>query len=378
MTEEKSEHVRNLISLGKERGYLLYDEVNDLLPAEVHSAEEIEDLLAVIQRQGIGIFEDAFSAKAALAVAEPVEIAGAVPHAEAAGEEVDLDLSPGLAAKAEDPVRLYLREMGLVPLLKREGEVAIAKRIERGQLLMLKTISRSPIVLKELLATGKEIRQGTRSVKELIRFDEEELTEQVIDKRTRSILRTIDKIATLYDTAAKQASQLERAPKSKKRAYLRARYQLARTRIEMSLLVRSIEFHAAARKRMIDRIRHTVERLHTLEREAERFERRAETARGDVATEVRQELRSRRTELKENRGIERGQPDGSETRSRRNPARRSRCRAGEEGTDRGQPAPGGFHRQKIHLSRPAVSRFDSGRQYRADEGGGEIRMAPRL
>ncbi len=194
MTEEKSEHVRNLIALGKERGYLLYDEVNDLLPTEVHSAEEIEDLLAAIQRQGIGIFEDAFSAKATLAVAEPAEVAEVEHREEAAGDEVELDLSPGLAAKAEDPVRLYLREMGSVPLLKREGEVAIAKRIERGQLLMLKTISRSPIVLKELLATGKDIRQGTRSVKELIRFDEEELTEEVIGKRTRTILKVIDKI----------------------------------------------------------------------------------------------------------------------------------------------------------------------------------------
>ncbi len=297
--EEKYDQVRQLINMGKERGYLLYDEVNDILPAEVHSSEEIDDLLSTFERYGIDIYEDAATAKAARAAAEAVETVEAEPKEEVATEEVELDLTPGTLEKTNDPVRMYLREMGTVPLLTREGEVAIAKRIERGQLLVLKTISRSPIVLKELLAIGEELRKGTRSIKEIVQFDDEELTEEKIEHKTRQTLRIIDKIEKLYQVGLRQAVKLEHTLKSKKRAYLRARHQLGRTRIEMSLLVRSIDFNLLEKKRLIDKMRHTVERLHLLEREAGRLERRADAARGDVAAEARKELRSRRSELKE-------------------------------------------------------------------------------
>ena len=152
--EEKYDQVRQLIAMGKERGYLLYDEVNDILPPEVHSSEEIDDLLSTFERYGIDVYEDLSSAKAALAAAdapEPTEV-----KEEVASEDGDLDLTPGTLEKTNDPVRMYLREMGTVPLLTREGEVAIAKRIERGQLLVLKTISRAPLILKELMQVGED------------------------------------------------------------------------------------------------------------------------------------------------------------------------------------------------------------------------------
>ncbi len=136
--EEKYDAVRQLIAMGKERGYLLYDEVNDSLPAEVHSSEEIDDLLTTFERNGIEIYEDAASAKAARAVEVSADhgdrdaVVKDDIHAEEGGSE--LDLTPGSLEKTNDPVRMYLREMGTVPLLTREGEVTIAKRIERGQL----------------------------------------------------------------------------------------------------------------------------------------------------------------------------------------------------------------------------------------------------
>jgi RNA polymerase primary sigma factor len=189
--------------------------------------------------------------------------------------------------------------MGAVPLLRREGEVAIAKRIERGHMLVLKTISRSPIVLKELLGIGEKLRKDTRSIKEIVQFDDEELTEEKTENKTRQTLRIIDKVEKLHQVALKQAVKLEHTPKAKKRAYLRARYQLARMRVQMSLLVRSIDFNPLEKKRLIDKMRHTVERLHSLEREAGRLERRADVAKGETAAEARKELRSRRSELKE-------------------------------------------------------------------------------
>jgi RNA polymerase primary sigma factor len=301
--EEKYDQVRQLIAVGKERGYLLYDEVNDTLPAEVHSSEEIDDLLSAFERYGIDIYEDLAAAKAARAgvdptIAEAPEIISKddLPVAE---DSRELDLTPGTLEKTNDPVRMYLREMGTVPLLTREGEVAIAKRIERGQLLVLKTITRSPIILKELLDIGEDLKNGTRSIKEIVQFDDEELTEEKIENKTKKTLKVLDRIAKLYNECLREATKLDRMPKSKKRPYIHAKHHVSRLRIEMSQLARSIEFHNFEKKRLIDKIRHTVERLQSLEREAGKLERRADASKGDNAAEARKELRTRRTELRE-------------------------------------------------------------------------------
>jgi RNA polymerase primary sigma factor len=297
--EEKYEQVRTLITLGKERGYLLYDEINEVLPAEIHSPEEIDNVLSTFERYGIGVFEDLFSAQAERAAAHGVEAAEADTREEAAAEAAGLDLSPGTLEKAEDPIRLYLREMGSVPLLTREGEVALAQRIERGHRLVLKTISRSPIVLREVLVIGANLRDGSRSVKEIVQFDQEELIEEEVERRTGHILRTIGKLEMLCQAALKQAARLQRTPKSKPRVYLRARNRLARTRVEISRVFRSIDFNALEKKRLTDKVRHTLERLDSLRREAERLERRASAARAESASEARHELGLRRAEIRE-------------------------------------------------------------------------------
>jgi RNA polymerase primary sigma factor len=296
--EEKYDQVRQLIAMGKERGYLLYDEVNDILPAEVHSSEEIDDLLSTFERNGIDVYEDLATAKAALAAADTAS-GDTVEVKEEASEDGELDLTPGSLEKTNDPVRMYLREMGTVPLLTREGEVAIAKRIERGQLLVLKTISRAPLILKELVQVGEDLRNGSRSIKEIVQFDDEELTEEKIEAKTKETLKHIDRIGKLYLQATKLASKLERVPKAKKRPYMHARYDVARTRVEMSKLVRDIDFNPFEKKRLIDKIRQTVERVHFLERDAAKLERRVEASKAEVQAEARKDLRARRQELEE-------------------------------------------------------------------------------
>src|SRR5271170_2015032 len=206
------EQVRSLINVGKERGYLLAEEVEHVLPAELHSTEEIDDLLSTFERIGISIYEDVAAAKAGHAVADP--IVSESPSVEwndrtPVAEESELDLTPGMLDKNNDPVRLYLREMGTVPLLKRQDEVAIAKRMERGHLMVLKTITRSPIVLKELISVAEDLRNGSLSIKKIIQFDQEELTEEETESKTREILRVISKIEELYAVAHKQAALLE-------------------------------------------------------------------------------------------------------------------------------------------------------------------------
>jgi RNA polymerase primary sigma factor len=295
--EEKYDQVRQLISIGKERGYLLYDEVNDILPPEVHSSDEIDEVLSTFDRYGIGIYEDAATAESACDAAEATDFGAGEPKEEFTIEDSELDLTPGPVEKTNDPVRSYLREMGTVPLLTREGEVAIAKRFEHGHLLVLKTITRAPLIVKELLQVGEDLRNGCRSVKDIVHLDDEDLSEENVEAKTKKTLKTIDKIAALYLLATKQASKLRRVPSSKKDSYLRARYALARTRVEMSKRVRELNFKPSEKKRLIHKIHQTVERVHFLERQIEKLEHRVDASKADVQAEARTDLRARRREL---------------------------------------------------------------------------------
>ena len=299
-------------------------------------------------------------------------------RSQSASEDGELDLTPGTLEKTNDPVRMYLREMGTVPLLTREGEVAIAKRIERGQLLVLKTITRAPLILKELLQVGEDLRNGSRSIKEIVQFDDEELTEEKIEAKTKETLKQIDKIAKLYLLAMKLAAKLDRVPRAKKRSYLHAKYAVARTRIEMSGLMRELEFNPLEKKRLIDKIHQTVERVHFLERETVKLERRVEASKADVQAEARKDLRARRQELSEIELASEVSPAELKRAHRGDSSGRSRSGAGERRADRSEPPARRFHREKIYQPRLAVSRPDSGRQHRPDEGRGQIRMAPRI
>ena len=161
--EEKYDEVRQLISIGKEKGYLLYDEVNELLPADITSSDELDDLFSTFGNAGIVVVDSEEKYR---------EIKLHDRTGEGA-EELELDLSPSAIDKTNDPVRMYLREMGTVPLLTREGEVEIAKRIESGKFAVVKSISRTPTVAKTIIRMGEQLRSGDRTIRELITFQDE-------------------------------------------------------------------------------------------------------------------------------------------------------------------------------------------------------------
>jgi RNA polymerase primary sigma factor len=295
---EKNNSLRQFVSVGKEHRYALDDDGKDIIPGESHPFGGIGSLFSPTERDAEHIDEDAPIAKAshdALEVAEPVEIE--VRGDADRTDDVEIDAATHLLDKVNDPVRLYLREMGSVPLLKREGEVAIAKRMERGQGLVLRTISRAPLVVKELIATGAALRAGTRSIKEIVQFDEEELTVEILEDKTRQTLKIVDKIEQLYNVGLKQAIKLNATPRSNRRAYVKARGRYARTRVKLSQLVRSIEFHPLERMRLIDKLRVTVEKARSLEIESARLERRVGASRSNAAA-ARKDLRQCRAQLK--------------------------------------------------------------------------------
>ena len=288
--EDKFDDIKKLIDVGKEKGYLTYNEVNDLIPHDVHSPEDLDDLLTTIGTQGIDVLEGpAKMPSAGLDKAEDMEV----------GEDVELDLTPGALEKTNDPVRMYLREMGTVPLLTREGEVEIAKRIERGQNRVLKALSRSPIVIREILALGDDLRRGVRSIKEIVTFDEEEITDEVLENRLKDMVGRIDEVAKHYKKVNQLLEKFQ-AINSKKRPkdYRRYKWHLSREMVEMSRAMRNLGVTNQERKRLIDRVNKTVDSLRSLERQVNNLEKKAEATRNDEQKkEYRRQSRQLRADM---------------------------------------------------------------------------------
>jgi RNA polymerase primary sigma factor len=261
--EEKYDEVRQMIAVGKEKGYLLYDEINELLPSEITSSEDLDDLFNAFGSAGIEIVD---SDKA---------YRGDKDFDRDGSEDgPELDLTPGALDKTNDPVRMYLREMGTVPLLTREGEVAIAKRIERGKLAVIKSISRTPTIAKRILIMGDQLRAAERTVRELVIFSDEEITDEVIEERKTDVLAQIEEVRKARFAYAKLAEKLEEIPKTKDRKkYRRARWKTLRARIEVSRAIRRIEFTETIKRRLIDEVKDAVDAVAKVQREADAVDR---------------------------------------------------------------------------------------------------------
>ena len=278
--------IDSLIDTGKEKGYLTYGDVNDILPDEIGSADDLDDLITTISGQGIDLLD-------------APKFPGDKDFELEEGEDVELDLTPGTLEKTNDPVRMYLREMGTVPLLTREGEVEIAKRIERGQMRVLKAISRSPIVIREIVALGEDLKRGVRNVKEVVVFDEEELTEEVVQSRVRATVTRIEalvkhqkKIAALEE---KQMPVPAGAPKAKVNAARHTRWLIGREKVFISRIVRELKYTALERKRLLDKVNKTVDTMRTLERQIRSLDQKFDASKSE---ELKKEYRRQQKNCK--------------------------------------------------------------------------------
>src|SRR5687768_12936645 len=259
--EERYDEVRQLITVGKEKGYLLYDEVNEMLPSEITSSEELDDLFNAFGSAGIEVVD---SDKA---------YRGEKDFDRDSGDEPELDLTPGALDKTNDPVRMYLREMGTVPLLTREGEVAIAKRIERGKLAVIKSISRTPTIAKRILIMGDQLRAGERTIRELVTFSDEEITDEVIDERKEEVLEQIEAVRKARTNFVKLAEKMADTPRKDKRRFRRSRWKSLRARIDVSRRIRRIEFTEIVKRRLIDEVKDAVDAVQRVQREADGLDR---------------------------------------------------------------------------------------------------------
>ena len=267
--EEKYDEVRQLISIGKEKGYLLYDEVNELLPAEITSADELDDLFNTFGSAGIEVIDS--DQKYLRDDAKPIDRTGE------GAEELELDLTPGALDKTNDPVRMYLREMGTVPLLTREGEVEIARRIERGKLAVIKSISRTPLVAKRVIEFGDNLHAGERTIRELVIFNDEEITDERIAERSRQVQKQIEAVRKAREASEKLEEKLDATPKGAttrhKRKYRRSLWAAMRAGVELSQRIREIKFTEAIKRRLIDDMKQAVEDVKSVQREIEALDR---------------------------------------------------------------------------------------------------------
>jgi len=189
MAKKSMEEVKQLIDMGKEKGFLTYEEVNDLLPPDIVSSEQIDDVMSMFGEMEIEIVDSVQKVKI------PKVKLDLEDEEEIEGEQEEQEFEPGALGRTSDPVRMYLREMGSVSLLTREGEVEIAKRIEEGERDVAGVILNTPITLKEMVSLGDRLRKfqinGSDISKEV---EEEELEDDEEDHQRTRLLEVMDEI----------------------------------------------------------------------------------------------------------------------------------------------------------------------------------------
>ena len=166
----------------EDKEYLTPTEASGFIGTEVPSADDIDDLVMTLDTEGIDLTEGELPSQRRRKTGFGLDDQ----------EELDTSVAPSVLDKTSDPVRLYLREMGTVPLLTRQGEIEIAKRFERGHMRVLKAISRCPIVIREVETVGADLESGARSIKEIVVFNEEDVTDDILSARTQVTINEIE------------------------------------------------------------------------------------------------------------------------------------------------------------------------------------------
>jgi RNA polymerase primary sigma factor len=294
--DKYEEDVDHIIDTGKEKGYLTFGEVNDLLPGDITSPDELDDLMTTINTQGIDVLAEGRRGS------RDADDRDSDNESGEDSDDVELDLSPGTLEKTNDPVRMYLREMGTVPLLTREGEVEIAKRIERGQLRVMKAISRSSIVIREIVGLGEDLKRGVRNIKEVVTFDEEELTEEILAARVKATVARTDELVKhqkkAADFLAKSLDPQGKDAKAKTKFARKNLWLMGRENVFVSRIVREFKYTNGEKKRLLDKVNKTVDSMRTLERQIRSLETKFDASRSEeLKKEYRRQQKNCRIDL---------------------------------------------------------------------------------
>ena len=287
--EQKYDEVRQLIEIGKEKGYLLYDEVNELLPADITTSEALDELFTAFGNAGIEVVDS-----------EQKYLARKLLDRRGEGsDDIALDLTPSAIDKTNDPVRMYLREMGTVPLLTREGEVEIAKRIERGKLSIMKAISRTPTIAKAVIRMGEQLKGGDRTIRELAIFHDDEVTDERIDRLARGVMAQIETIRKTRLDVVRREKRVATIPKREKKRYRRNYRNLLRAQVTLSRLIRGIDFTEPVKRHLIDGVKEIAEGVQRVRGDVEHLDRQLKAkTRPRIEEEEKRRVTRRQRELR--------------------------------------------------------------------------------
>jgi RNA polymerase primary sigma factor len=265
---------------GKEKGFVLYDEVNELLTEDFTSGREFEDLLTDLDSAGVEILEEPKLDFEKASKDEPDDFG-------------DLELAQDVGDKTNDPVRMYLREMGTVPLLTREGEIELAKRNERGQWAVRKALSRSPLVIREIIQLGDDLQRGVTSVRDVLVLPEFVITDEDFSTQLNDLLAQVSEIEKYYKKSQQFRQKLQAVSRQMKPKQHRGlRYGMARNMVQISRIIRAVQFNSSVRRSLAGRLRCAVDELKPLERDIAKLQRKLEEpAHGQTSRDLRKELR---------------------------------------------------------------------------------------
>jgi RNA polymerase primary sigma factor len=254
--EQQSDEFKKLLSLGEEKGFLTYDDVNDMLPPDITSSDQIDDIIMLFGEKNIDIIDTEQGEK--LVVKKPAE--DVVP----AKFPETLALVPGVG-KTGDPVKMYLREMGLVSLLSREGEVEIAKKIEEGARETMAAIFRLAVSIEEVLNLGDKLQTGEIRIKNVVDNIEDEQGFVEEDEHTERVLKLISRIKLFNDRSNVLLVKLKsKTMRSKQRELLNA--ELEKNTKNIITLCRKIRFSKKQIYRFVSRLRHYNEEIEKAEK----------------------------------------------------------------------------------------------------------------
>jgi RNA polymerase primary sigma factor len=278
--DDKFDPIQLLMDIGMERGYLLYQEIIHLLPAEATESDE-SNLFSMFRSLGVEVLdEEAIGAGDDKPISEKERV-----------EDSEFDLMPGASEKDSDSVRLYLTEMAKVPLLTREGEIDLAKKIERGKIKVSKAMSRSPLIVQEIVHLPNQLQRSEHCIDDIFVFDEDVLAAADVRVRFKNSLKTIEEVLRLF---RRQRQLLQKYLKSlgtrEAKAHRKLRFALARQRVLVSQAVRKLKLTDSERNRLVDHLRRQHDVSSRRERELGQGKKSA-NAKGENADFLNKQMR---------------------------------------------------------------------------------------
>ena len=258
------QQIKALIAEGKKKGFLTFDELNKALPSEVNKPEQIEEIISIFDQLDITIV-DAKAGKPISVVPEDTS-----DIAEAAADVAEAEDVLDTTSRSNDPVRMYLREMGAVGLLDRDGEVFIAKKIEAGELEVLYALVEVPVVVEELIKVGEELKKDKIKLKDVVKtIEEDDPTEEEMNQKQR-VIKLLEEVKTIYKKRKNIYTKLDECARLDRRVY-GIQKRILEYKNEIVERLRSIKLEKTLIDRLIENVEDYVRQMHNCQRDVSAY-----------------------------------------------------------------------------------------------------------